>query len=111
MISVICVYNDDWILQNYLLKSLSEQKAGFELITIDNGENRFASAAEALNYGGRKATGDYLLFVHQDVDLCSDSWLDSTENVLDTIPNLGVAGVAGVSENGATQLERFREIG
>ena len=108
MISVICVYNDDWILQNLLLKSLSEQKAGFELITIDNRENRFASAAEALNYGGRKATGDYLLFVHQDVDLCSDSWLDSTENVLDAIPNLGVAGVAGLSENGAKLAERER---
>jgi hypothetical protein len=108
MISVICVYNDDLILQNYLLKSLSEQKTVYELITIDNRENRFTSAAEALNYGGTKATGDYLLFVHQDVDLCSDSWLGSTEDVLDAIPNLGIAGVAGVSENGATLLERFR---
>jgi len=108
MISVICVYNDDWILQNCLLKSLSEQKAVFELITIDNRENRFESAAEALNYGSKKAAGDYLLFVHQDVDLCSDSWLGSTEDILDTIPNLGVAGVAGVSENGATRLERYR---
>lgn len=108
MISVICVYNNDWILQNYLLKSLSEQKTVCELITIDNRKNRFASAAEALNYGGKKAAGDYLLFVHQDVDLCSDSWLGSTEDVLDAIENLGVAGVAGVSENGATQLERFK---
>ena len=108
MISVICVYNDDWILQNYLLKSLSMQKTIFELITVDNRENRFASAAEALNYGSKKAAGDYLLFVHQDVDLCSDSWLSSTEAIIATIPNLGVAGVAGISENGATLQERFR---
>lgn len=108
MISVICVYNDDWILQNLLLKSLSEQKSGFELITIDNTENRFASAAEALNYGGTKAAGDYLLFVHQDVDLCSDSWLGRTEGILDALPNLGVAGVAGISENGDTLAERER---
>ena len=85
MISVICVYNDEWILQNCLLKSLSEQKAVFELITIDNRENRFESAAEALNYGGKKAAGDYLLFVHQDVDLCSDAWLGRTEDILDAL--------------------------
>jgi len=108
MISVICVYNDDWLFQNYILKSLSEQKSAFELIAIDNRENRFASAAEALNYGGKKATGDYLLFAHQDVDLCSDSWLGSTENILNALPNLGIAGVAGLSENGATHLERCR---
>jgi GT2 family glycosyltransferase len=108
MISVICVYDDDWILQNCLLKSLSEQKVVFELITLDNRENRFASAAGALNYGAKKAAGDYVLFVHQDVDLCSDSWLGSTEDILEAIPNLGVAGVAGVSENGATLQERCR---
>jgi Glycosyltransferase like family len=108
MISVICAYNDDRILQNVLLAGLSEQKAVFELITIDNRRNRFESAAEALNYGGKRATGDYLLFVHQDVELCSDSWLGSTEDILDGLPNLGVAGVAGVSESGSTLLERYR---
>jgi GT2 family glycosyltransferase len=108
MISVICVYNDDWILENCLLKSLSEQNAVFELITIDNREGRFKSAAEALNWGGARATGDYLMFAHQDIDLCSDAWLGSTEDMLDAIPNLGVAGVAGISENDATLLARSR---
>jgi len=108
MISIICVYNNKRTLQNYLLKSLSEQKTAFELITIDNTENRFTSAAAALNYGAKQATGDYFLFVHQDVDLCLDSWLSRTEEISDSLPNLGVAGVAGLSENGATLRERCK---
>lgn len=108
MISIICVYNDEWILRNWLLKSLSEQKNDFELITIDNTQNRFRSAAEALNWGGKQAVGDYLMFVHQDVDLCSDSWLKSSEVLLNLLPNLGIAGVAGTSELGAPFTERRR---
>ena len=111
MISVICVYSDEWILRNCLLKSLSEQKNDFELITIDNTENRFKSAAQALNWGGKQAAGDYLMFIHQDVDLCSDSWLTSTEALLDSLPDLGIAGVAGIRERDATLKERYRNVG
>lgn len=95
MISIICVYNDEWILQNYLLKSLPAGRNDFELITFDNTHSRFRSAAQALNWCGRQAVGDYLMFVHQDVDLRSDSWLNSTEALLNSLPNLGIAGVAG----------------
>ena len=102
MISIICVYNNERILRNCLLKSLSDQKTDFELITIDNTENRFRSAAAALNWGGKQTAGDYLMFVHQDVDLCSDSWFDDIEALLDSLPDLGIAGVAGVRERGAT---------
>jgi hypothetical protein len=106
MISIICVYNDEWILQNYLLKSLPAGRNDFELITFDNTHNRFRSAAQALNWCGRQAVGDYLMFVHQDVDLRSDSWLNSTEALLNSLPNLGIAGVAG----GRNQKEvPFRE--
>jgi hypothetical protein len=110
MISIICVYNNESILRNCLLKSLSQQKTDYELITIDNTENRFKSAAAALNWGGMQAAGDYLMFVHQDVDLCSDSWLDNIEALLDSLPDLGIAGVAGIRERGATFKERFRNI-
>jgi glycosyltransferase involved in cell wall biosynthesis len=110
MISIICVYNNEWILRNYLLKSLSQQKTAFELITIDNTENRFRSAAAALNWGGKQAAGDWLMFVHQDVDLCSGSWFDNLEALLGSLPNLGIAGVAGMRERGATLKERYRNI-
>jgi len=95
MISIVCVYNNKQILDNYLLKSLKNQTAEFELITLDNTQSKFKSAAEALNYGGKKAKGKYIMFVHQDVDSFSISWLEKVEKVLDKIPNLGIAGVAG----------------
>ena len=99
MISVICIYNNKEILDNYLIKSLRNQTNKFEIILLDNRQRHFRSAAEALNYGGRKAKGDYIMFVHQDVDLYSNTWLEEVEKILDKLSNLGIAGVAGKSEN------------
>ena len=56
-------------LNKYLLKSLNSQTALYELILVDNTQKKFKSASEALNYGGEKATGKYIIFTHQDVDL------------------------------------------
>ena len=108
MISVVCVYNNERTLRNVLLKSLERQTVEFELITIDNRDGRFKSAAEALNYGGEKAKGDYIMFVHQDMWLGSNSWLEDVEDILRSIPDLGVAGMAGMSEEGRTYHERRR---
>jgi len=99
MISVVCVYNNGKILNDYLLKSLKNQTVDYEQIVVDNTQGKFKSAAEALNHGGRRAKGRYIMFVHQDVDLCSNTWLEEVEKMLDELPNLGIAGVAGKSEN------------
>jgi len=99
VISVVCVYNNKNVLENYLLKSLKNQTVKFEFIEVDNTEGKFKSAAEALNYGGRKAKSDYIMFVHQDVDLSSNTWLEEVEKILDELSNLGIAGVAGRSKN------------
>ena len=101
MISIVCVYNDERLLADFLLDSLSHQTVLYQLITIDNTENQFTSAAQALNYGGRKARGKYIMFVHQDIRLCSTEWLHDAERMLDSLPNLGVAGVAGKREGGS----------
>jgi hypothetical protein len=95
MISVICVYNDRTILDNYLLKSINGQTSDHELILLDNTSKSFKSATEALNKGGRDAKGEYLMFVHQDVCLPSEDWLKVVESRLALLPNLGIAGVAG----------------
>ena len=71
MISIVCVYNNERLLADFLLDSLSRQTVHYELITIDNTENQFTSAVQALNCGGRKARGKYIMFVHQDIRLCS----------------------------------------
>ena len=100
MISVVVVYNNERILNDILLKSLKKQTAKFELIALDNTKGKFKSAAEALNQGGKNANGKYITFVHQDIELDSDLWLKEVEKFLDEIHNIGIAGVAGVSEKG-----------
>ncbi|PKP61968.1 family 2 glycosyl transferase [Candidatus Atribacteria bacterium HGW-Atribacteria-1] len=99
MISAVCVYNNEKILNDYLLKSLKNQTVDYEIIALDNTQRKYKSAAEALNYGGRKAKGDYIMFVHQDIILGSDLWIEKAEKILDKLPNFGIAGVAGRCEN------------
>ncbi|MHC4545220.1 MAG: glycosyltransferase, partial [Planctomycetota bacterium] len=55
-----------------------------------------------------KAKGKYIMFIHQDVELGSDSWLEDVEKVLDDIPDIGIAGVVGMSEQGSSMIERRR---
>lgn len=95
MISIVCVYNNAEILDKFLLKSLKNQSAEYELILMDNTQEKFKSAAEALNYGGANAKNKYLMFVHQDVDLSSEHWLEETEKILNSLEKLGISGVAG----------------
>ncbi len=65
--SIVCVYNNVEILNQYLLESLKSQTILYELILLDNSCNKYKSAAEALNYGGERAKGRYIMFVHQDI--------------------------------------------
>jgi Glycosyltransferase like family len=95
MISLISCYNNEKILKDHLLKNLDNQTADHELILLDNTKQKFTSAAAALNHGAKIAKGKYLIFVHQDIDLMYKTWLDQVEKVLDSLNNLGVAGVAG----------------
>jgi len=100
MISIICVYDDVNILRVNLLSSLKEQNTKFELILVDNTKALFKSLPKALNYGGNQAKGEYLMFVHQDVELIGSDWLRRAEKFLTSINDLGVAGVAGVDFDG-----------
>lgn len=95
MISVVCVYNNHQILNNCLIKSLKKQNCDYELILIDNTQNKFNSAAKALNHGGIQAQKEYIMFVHQDMELDSSNWLNDVEEMLKSIKDMGVAGVAG----------------
>lgn len=54
------------------------------------------------------AKGEYIMFAHSDMWLGSDSWLEEVERILKSIPDLGVAGVAGMSEKGKNWEERCR---
>ena len=100
MISVICVYNKKMIFDDNLAKSLQTQTAQFELIALDNGDGKFISAAQALNYGALQIQADckYIMFAHQDFSFCSPSSLEKTEKMLDALTDAGIAGVAGNNE-------------
>ncbi len=97
MFSIITLFNNKEILQEYLLDSLHNQSVDYELILIDNTSSRFSSYPEALHYGLTqiKSQSRYVMFVHQDIRLEDSNFLKDTEIMLDSIPNLGVAGVAG----------------
>ena len=95
IVSFICVYNNEEILNQYLMPSLNKQNTEYELILIDNRENQFNSAASALNYGGRKAKGKYLIFTHQDIFIDNPNWIEETVQQLEKLKNWGIAGVAG----------------
>lgn len=96
MFSVICVYNNKKNFENQLLNSLKKQTVPYELIALNNSQNRlFPSAASALNQAAKKAKNKYLLFIHQDIVLNDKNWLKKAEKILDNLPDLGIAGVAG----------------
>lgn len=108
MISIVAVYNDDNLLNRILIPSIKNQTAKHELILIDNTGGKFKSAAAAFNFGAKQANGEYIMFVHQDVELDLPSWLETAENLVRNIPDLGIAGVAGMSEGGKDDKERGR---
>jgi len=95
LISVICVSNNPKILQEDLVASLGKQSAEHEFIQVDNRDGKHRSAASAMNAAGKKGKGKYLMFVHQDIVLGADDFLWMAERFLDSLPNVGIAGVAG----------------
>lgn len=108
MISIVCVFNDKKVLNEYLHESLKDQTAHYELILIDNTKNKFKSASKALNYGAKKANGNYLIFIHQDVFLCSRTWLDEAEKIIKSLDGKAIGGIVGMSETGVNSRERGR---
>lgn len=100
MISVVCVFNNKDILEKRLYPSLYNQNHNHDLVLLDNRNNRFDSAAIALNYGAQLAIGDWIIFAHQDIELLSDNWIESVEFMLNSFKPSGWVGVAGRDEHG-----------
>lgn len=98
-ISLISVYNNQQLLDEMVASAKKQKNVEVELITIDNTNKRFSSASKALNYGTDKATGDVLVFLHQDIEFMNDDVLEfiydyATEN------KTTVFGSAGVNDKG-----------
>lgn len=107
--SIISVYNNRRVLEDWLLSSLeNEDEELYEKILVDNREDRFSSAAEALNHGADKAEGDYYVFVHQDVRLEGKNWLSRLSDDIESAePEMGLMGVSGMRFSGGSNYERM----
>lgn len=106
MITIISIVNNPQIAREHLLKGLSRQSARHELLLINNKHSTFKSASAANNFASRKATGDYLMFIHQDVFLHSRNWLKQAEDTMSSLSKIGMAGVAGmIKPKFLTQLD------
>ncbi len=99
MISIVCVVNDPLVFDANLLTSLSRQDTEFELVRMENDKGQFGSIPQALNEGGLRSHGEYVMFVHQDVGLIGNSWLKQAEGFCRQLEG-GAFGVASVSRNG-----------
>lgn len=81
-----------------LIKSLKKQTENYESVFLDNTKNQYQSAAQALNMGAKQATGEYLVFVHQDVNI-DDDFLVNLKKYFSDNEN-SILGVAGVKSDG-----------
>lgn len=100
MISIVCATNNKEVLNKELKKSLDMQSfRDYELIIVDTDKKKFESAADALNYGGNKAKGDYIIFAHHDIIMKSEKELENIVSYLETIKKYDIIGVAGINSN------------
>lgn len=97
-ISIICVYNNLYQLEECLLKSLKTQNIDYELILIEGVPNKFASCSAALNYGVKKSSGDILIFSHQDIVLKRNDELEQFAEYIIKMPEGTIVGSAGAIE-------------
>ena len=114
MISVVCVYNNRALLERCLLSSLERQNTHCDVITVDNRDSAFASAACALNHGAEATIGEWVLFAHQDVALLSQDWLARAEDILERDSPKGWVGAVGRDHRGklkAFMLDRAMLLG
>lgn len=98
--SVVTCVGDQDLLRKVLQASLTAAPGEpVELIAIDNSDNRY-SAPQALNLGAARATGEILVFLHQDVRLPS-AWFERLSGqiraVEESFGSWGVLGVFGVT--------------
>ncbi len=91
---VICSRNKNIspILRENIIHSIGD--IPYEWIIIDNSKNQY-NIFQAYNEGVRRAKGDILCFMHDDVLFHSENWGNRVLYYFNTYPTLGCLGVAG----------------
>lgn len=96
--TVVCIYNSEEILGDYLAKGLAIQDFQHQDIFIDNTKGRFTSAAQAFNSVIPDIRGEFAVFSHQDILFTREDTLCQAYGMLKKNKSVGVAGVAGVRD-------------
>ncbi|MCU0822969.1 MAG: glycosyltransferase [Spirochaetes bacterium] len=107
MITIIVFISNRVDFESYLLPGLKQQRAGYQLITIDSNDKRYRSRSEAFNSCFDSAKGKYLLFTNEKLSFAGETWLEDLEHTLDGLDNLGAAGVVGLSISGMSWKKRL----
>lgn len=96
--SIICIYNKTKLKQE-LEKSLDcQENIEYEKIFIDNTQQKYKNAKDALIEATQKTNGKYLLFLHQDIIFENKNTLKILYDNLEKQEDFGIAGVAGQRE-------------
>ena len=101
-LTIICVcYGfDDY--EQYLKPSLEAQdQQDYQLLLVDNSQNRFPNMAEAVASVAPQVTGDYVMLVHPDIVLLERDYIRrAVEECRRCFPEYALLGAAGAREDG-----------
>lgn len=75
-ISLISVFNNKEKLHEMVDSANKQTKVNIDYVLVDNTGHNFNSAAEALNFGIKKAIGEVLVFLHQDIVFLDNNQLN-----------------------------------
>lgn len=104
--SLLVIVNKEPLFRELVADLSLQQSISYELIEIDNRNNRYSSAREAFNEAASQAQGEYLVFLHPDVRFLDSNALHDLMAQVQSLNDFGVVGVAGAPE----QLENGKRV-
>ena len=95
-LSVVCINNNDDVLNRFLIPSIQKQvDVKYELIIIDNKENHYKGARTAFNEVIKDLKGEYVVFVHNDFCFSDVNAFQQIDYYCKKLKPFGVIGLAG----------------
>lgn len=93
-VTIVCCYNNIEQYKRFCV-SLEKQNIDYELIGIDNQEQKFDSCSKALNSVISEINTEYVIFSHQDIELPEEHMLEDFVKYLEETGQRDILGVAG----------------
>ena len=105
----VCVFNNASILNAFTKQSLKNMDGDFDIILIDNTDNKYESMSAAYNSIIGSIQTKWVFFLHQDINVGKD-FLQRFETMICMIENkkVGVIGVAGCKQSDSCIYSNIR---